>query len=95
MSKRKNTSNDDLASFLPSFGKKAKSEDSPMGLSGFGKQTEETDVGSLFDKTKKKKVEVKDKAKYSGPEAPDKIYVYGVDKLPENDAQKEGILRGD
>lgn len=89
MSKRKNTSNDDLASFLPSFGKKAKSEDSPMGLSGFGKQTEESDVGSLFDKTKKKKVEVKDKAKYSGPEAPDKIYVYGVDKLPENDAQKE------
>jgi WD40 repeat protein len=89
MSKRKNSNaDDDLSSFLPSFGKKAKS-DSPMGITGFGKQTEETDVGSLFDKTKKKKVEVKDKAKYSGPEAPDKIYVYGVDKLPEYDTEKE------
>jgi WD40 repeat protein len=90
MSKRKNSSaGDDLSSFLPSFGKKAKSDESLMGLSGFGKQTEEKDVVSLFDKTKKKKVEVKDKAKYSGPEAPDKIYVYGVDKLPENDAEKD------
>lgn len=93
MSKRKNSSaGDDLASFLPSFGKKAKSdEDSPLGLSGFGKKTEEKDVVSLIEKTKKKKVEVKEKAKYSGPEAPDKIYVFGVDKLPENDQEKEGM----
>jgi WD40 repeat protein len=93
MSKRKNpSSTDDLSAFLPSFGKKAKSDGldaNELGFDGFGKQAQDEDLDKLFDKTKKKKVEIKEKSKYQGPEAPDKFYVYGVDKIPENDLARE------
>jgi WD40 repeat protein len=94
MSKRKNNNNDnDLSAFLPSLGKKTKLNENELPT-GFGKIQQNNNNNNYdyaIDQTLKKKVEVKEKSKQLGPEAPDKIYIYGQDDLPETKIENKEI----